>query len=247
MFLQVFSFTGRIRRLEYILSVMIAVSAFWLMLLIFQFVAGLNYLLSDQSLLHSGMESSPVLWIISLILIIFLFAQGAKRSHDIGLSGWWQLMPLYDIVLIFFAGTKGPNRDGPDPRLLLSSPPPLPLAVPSSSSPPLPNEIVSSHLEGCERPDFRLEAIRCLKSAGKSFDEYELNLKIEDLRAEYLKSEGSRRETKRSFLGAKEEAEQESSSLKLREDEANRRQRVFVIVFVIVCVLLALITARIFQ
>jgi predicted nucleic acid-binding Zn ribbon protein len=113
-----------------------------------------------------------------------------------------------------------------------SVPPPLPA---SSLPPPLPGSL------SCAVPDFRLEAIRCLKSAGKSFDEYELDLKIEDLRAEYLKSEGSRRETKRSFLRAKEEAEQESSSLKLREDEEkeNRRQRVFVIVFVIVSVLLA--------
>jgi uncharacterized membrane protein YhaH (DUF805 family) len=128
MFLHSFSFRGRIRRLEYILSVMITVSAFWLMSAIYDFVSGfiigynLYHLFSDQdfSSLSYTMKSAPMLLVIYLILIIivlrFLFAQGAKRSHDIGLSGWWQLMPLYDIVLIFFEGTKGTNKDGPDPR-----------------------------------------------------------------------------------------------------------------------------------
>jgi uncharacterized membrane protein YhaH (DUF805 family) len=201
MFLQVFSFTGRIRRLEYILSVMIAVSAFWLMSVIFMLFTGYNFL--SGGFLHIT-GSAAVLLIIILFITIFLLAQGAKRSHDIGLSGWWQLMPLYDIVLIFFAGTKGPNRDGPDPRLL-------------SSSPPLPSLA----------PNFRLEAIRNLKSSGKSFDEYDIELEIEEVKALYFKEEEERKraieeeERKRAFEEEERKRAIEIEKLRIRQSESD--------------------------
>jgi uncharacterized membrane protein YhaH (DUF805 family) len=256
LFAHPFSFKGRIRRLEFVLSGVINLCV----TLLADFILGDNEVFSAAGFIY---------WTMLLTSGWFWIAQGAKRSHDFGKSGWWLLLYLgtipnyvlptstmwllilicylpaiiFALILLFHKGDAGDNVYGPDPRLSLSSPPPLPLAVPSSSPPPLPNEFVSSHLEECERPDFRLEAIRCLKSAGKSFDENELNLKIEDLRAEYLKSEGSRRETKRSFLGAKEDAEQEAAALKLREDEEkeNRHQRVFVIVSVLIILTTVLI------
>jgi uncharacterized membrane protein YhaH (DUF805 family) len=39
----------------------------------------------------------------------------AKRCHDIGVSGWLQLVPLFGLVLLFKGGDKGPNDWGPDP------------------------------------------------------------------------------------------------------------------------------------
>ena len=32
----------------------------------------------------------PIMW--------FLLAQGAKRCHDTGRSGWWQLIPMFWIA-----------------------------------------------------------------------------------------------------------------------------------------------------
>ena len=50
----------------------------------------------------------PILW--------FLYAQGAKRCHDRNCSGWWQLVPFYPIWMLFAEGTRGPNEYGPDPK-----------------------------------------------------------------------------------------------------------------------------------
>ena len=50
----------------------------------------------------------PILW--------FLYAQGAKREHDINFSGWWQLIPFRHIWLIFLKGNIGSNRFGNDPK-----------------------------------------------------------------------------------------------------------------------------------
>lgn len=38
------------------------------------------------------------------------------RSHDIGNSGWWVLVPFYGIVLTFFDSEKGINKYGPNPK-----------------------------------------------------------------------------------------------------------------------------------
>lgn len=67
-----FSFKGRIMQPEYMLSVSLCAICS-LLLCRMPDLWALNYL--------------PVMW--------FLFAQGAKRCHDLGRSGWFQFIPLY--------------------------------------------------------------------------------------------------------------------------------------------------------
>jgi len=57
------------------------------------------------------------------ILITPLFTacwqQGMRRCHDLGLSGWWQVMPFFNpICLMFMEGEKGTNKYGPNPIAL---------------------------------------------------------------------------------------------------------------------------------
>ncbi len=39
-----------------------------------------------------------------------------RRSHDCGRSGWFLLIPFYNLWLLFEPGYAGDNRYGPDPR-----------------------------------------------------------------------------------------------------------------------------------
>jgi uncharacterized membrane protein YhaH (DUF805 family) len=50
----------------------------------------------------------PLLW--------FLWAQGAKRCHDIGKSGWWQIVPFYVLWMLFQAGDPYENEYGDNPK-----------------------------------------------------------------------------------------------------------------------------------
>ena len=50
----------------------------------------------------------PLLW--------FLIAQGAKRCHDRGNSGWYQLIPFYVFWLLFADGESGKNEYGLNPK-----------------------------------------------------------------------------------------------------------------------------------
>lgn len=100
MFSNPFSFNGRIRRTEFGLSLI-----FYMVLYFF-----LSFLIIDSygSLDILGLLLIPMVW--------FLWAQGAKRCHDLGNSGWWQLIPFYVFWLIFQDGQPGVNEYGNNPK-----------------------------------------------------------------------------------------------------------------------------------
>jgi uncharacterized membrane protein YhaH (DUF805 family) len=49
-------------------------------------------------------------------LLVPYFAVAARRMHDVGKSGWFILIPLYNLILTFTDGDKGTNEYGPDPK-----------------------------------------------------------------------------------------------------------------------------------
>ena len=49
------------------------------------------------------------------LLLWFFIAQGAKRCHDIGKSGWWILLPFYFVWLCFAKGDEHENEYGEVP------------------------------------------------------------------------------------------------------------------------------------
>ena len=62
-------------------------------------------------------------WLLSVALIIPSLSVGARRLHDIGRSGWWQLLVLIPfiggiILLIWWAkdSTPGANEYGENPK-----------------------------------------------------------------------------------------------------------------------------------
>jgi uncharacterized membrane protein YhaH (DUF805 family) len=54
---------------------------------------------------------------IGVVLFWLSIAQNCKRIHDVGLSGWYQLIPFYGIYLLFARGDGGSNRYGLDPKV----------------------------------------------------------------------------------------------------------------------------------
>lgn len=53
---------------------------------------------------------------IRRLVVWFLLAQGAKRCHDRGNSGWWQLIPFYYLWMFFADGEIGDNEYGTNPK-----------------------------------------------------------------------------------------------------------------------------------
>ena len=101
MFADPFSFYGRIRRLEYGLSCIIYFIIYFLILM-----------LANLSIYKSSIPTFltfPLHW--------FLLAQGSKRSHDTGNSGWFQLIPFYILWLLFAKSQKYANKYGDNPKM----------------------------------------------------------------------------------------------------------------------------------
>ena len=109
MFKAPFSFEGRIRRTEFGLTMIIHVIIITILRLV---AAG-----SSNSYSSSGNSEFMALYFIFLIpMMWFLWAQGAKRCHDLGNSGWWQLIPFYAFWLLFVDGQPGANQYGDNPK-----------------------------------------------------------------------------------------------------------------------------------
>jgi uncharacterized membrane protein YhaH (DUF805 family) len=102
MFKEPFSFDGRIRRTEYGISLIIYAIAYAI-------IAGIGA--------SAGRDGGAGIVFIFLIpMLWFLWAQGAKRCHDVGNSGWWQLIPFYVFWLLFQEGEAGQNQYGENPK-----------------------------------------------------------------------------------------------------------------------------------
>ena len=103
MFSRPFSFSGRIRRLEYCLS-------FIFVYIYIAIIEVLVDLITDTTL-------RGVFMLLSLIpLYWFIWAQGAKRCHDRGNSGFYQLIPFYGLWMMFGDGDECENEYGFDPK-----------------------------------------------------------------------------------------------------------------------------------
>lgn len=97
MFRRPFSFRGRIRRTEYGLTILI-------------------YMLWTVMLFAAGISNNVVIMVAVLLLFLpliwLIWAEGAKRCHDLGHSGWFQLIPFYSFVMLFCEGERCSNRFG---------------------------------------------------------------------------------------------------------------------------------------
>ena len=50
-------------------------------------------------------------------IILPSIAAGIRRMHDVGKSGWYLLIPIYNLILACTEGEKGVNKYGEDPKL----------------------------------------------------------------------------------------------------------------------------------
>ena len=97
-------FEGRASRSEY----------WWFFL--FSFIASIITGIIDAILF--GIETTdptPITWALQLGLFLPSLAAGIRRIHDHGKSGWFCLIPIYNIILFATEGEAIPNMYGPVP------------------------------------------------------------------------------------------------------------------------------------
>ena len=106
-------FNGRARRSEY-----------WFFILFTAIAGAVGGVLDAIFGLRSGSYggTGPIQGVLQLALLVPSLAVGARRLHDTGRSGWWQLIGLIPIagwivLLVFFVQDSHPaNQHGPNPK-----------------------------------------------------------------------------------------------------------------------------------
>ncbi|WP_335966415.1 DUF805 domain-containing protein [Galbibacter sp. PAP.153] len=93
-------FNGRSRRSEY-----------WYFFL-FNMIVSYSLLLGEAYI--NGTRYLNLVYVIASF--IPSLAVGVRRLHDVDKSGWFILVPLYNIILLATEGDNGPNQYGPDPK-----------------------------------------------------------------------------------------------------------------------------------
>jgi uncharacterized membrane protein YhaH (DUF805 family) len=95
------NFTGRARRSEY-----------WYFVLgsaIISFTINILTALLSPKLVFLGIVYSLAVFIPTIAVLI-------RRMHDVGKSGWYILIPIYNLILACTAGDYGKNDYGQDPK-----------------------------------------------------------------------------------------------------------------------------------
>jgi uncharacterized membrane protein YhaH (DUF805 family) len=93
------NFSGRARRAEY-----------WNFFLINTII---SVILSVLTIKGGG---SMLYLLYSLGVFLPSLAVGIRRMHDVNKSGWFLLIPIYNLILACTEGTKGDNDYGTDPK-----------------------------------------------------------------------------------------------------------------------------------
>jgi len=100
------TFSGRARRAEY-----------WYFVL-FNMIFAIIAMVLDNVLGISSRATGygPLYGLYALVSLLPSLAVAVRRMHDVGKSGWFILIPSYNLVLAVTEGDKGPNEYGPDPK-----------------------------------------------------------------------------------------------------------------------------------
>lgn len=95
-------FNGRARRSEY-----------WYFVLFNMLIAfGLGFIAGATG----SMFINYLYLLYCLAVLIPGLAVAIRRMHDVNKSGWFILIPIYNLILACTPGTAGPNQYGSDPK-----------------------------------------------------------------------------------------------------------------------------------
>lgn len=96
--MNVFSVNGRLGRTRYFLTTFLCC------------------IISDSAVFISSNNADATVvfacWSVVLACLWVSICVGAKRCHDLGHEGWWQLIPFYCLWMLFAKGYREDNEYG---------------------------------------------------------------------------------------------------------------------------------------
>ena len=105
MFRRLFLPTGRIARLEYVITTVLV-------------NVGVYYANEFSKPINCGSPTVRGLMGVAILVLLYIqVVQIIKRCHDVGHNGFWMLIPFYSFVLLFLEGDQLSNKYGTCPEI----------------------------------------------------------------------------------------------------------------------------------
>lgn len=98
--MSIFSFTGRAKRSEY-----------WAVNFPIAIIGRMSDMIPEDA--YENLAVSIGVIILAILMIWIGLATNARRCHDLGHNGFWQLIPFYGIWMAFVKGEEVANEYGP--------------------------------------------------------------------------------------------------------------------------------------
>lgn len=111
-------FSGRSRRKEFWLFYLIYIIGFFVIMYLDTALGlgGTATSYADGGSVGFAMTGGILTYIYIAVMFVPLLAVMVRRAHDQNKSGWFILIPIYNLIMMFIEGTRGANRFGPDPK-----------------------------------------------------------------------------------------------------------------------------------
>lgn len=102
-------FSGRASRKEYWMFILFNAIVNFVLGLVLGFIGAIAGI--------DPIYANIVVLIYGLAILVPSIAVGIRRMHDVDKSGWFILIPIYNLILVLSSGTKGVNKYGPEPNV----------------------------------------------------------------------------------------------------------------------------------
>ncbi|MBP6230693.1 MAG: DUF805 domain-containing protein [Paludibacteraceae bacterium] len=101
-------FSGRARRKEY-----------WMFVLVNFIIGFILGFIEGAADMFAGTNESILATMYQFTILIPSIAVGVRRMHDVGKSGWFILIPIYNFILTCTDGDAHANKYGLDPKEII--------------------------------------------------------------------------------------------------------------------------------
>ena len=109
-FRRTFDFKGRSKKNEFL-------ALFWAQLIVKIIFSALGIILNRYNFEEYYLTWLSILkWIVIGLFLFPLIAVSVRRMHDLGKSGWFLLILIYNLTLACTPGVTGDNEYGNDPK-----------------------------------------------------------------------------------------------------------------------------------
>lgn len=90
---------------------------FWMFVLVSLIVSMIATTIGSIAGMKTTSNGNLLTDLYQIAVLLPTIGVAIRRMHDVNKSGWFILIPIYNLILELTPGTKGENKYGPEPKV----------------------------------------------------------------------------------------------------------------------------------